>query len=157
LSICFFGISKIFFGKRTFGIDFSKLECYYVEKEVIFVYSERVESCGRRIAKALDIKGIKQTDLCRLAKIPKSSLSLYLSGAYEPKQDRIYAIATVLGVSEAWLMGYDVPMERQKQSPDKQELSEGEKILLDLFKKVPEDQQQLVLQMIRAALRSQEQ
>ena len=119
------------------------------------MYSERVESCGRRIAKALDIKGIKQTELCRLAKIPKSSLSLYLSGAYEPKQDRIYAIATVLGVSEAWLMGYDVPMERQKQSPDKQELSEGEQLMLELFKQVPEDKQRIVIEMIRAALKTQ--
>jgi hypothetical protein len=51
-----------------------------------------------------------------------------------------------------------VPMERQeKTSPNEPKLTEGEKVLLDLFKRVPEDQQQLVLQMIRAALGSQEQ
>ena len=122
------------------------------------MYSPRVESCGQRLAKALEIKKMKQTDLCKLAKVPKSSLSLYLSGAYEPKQDRIYDMARVLDVSEAWLMGYDVPMERQQMlSPDKVELTEGEKLLLDLFRKVPEDQQRLVLQMIRVALGSQEQ
>ena len=49
-------------------------------------------------------------------------------------------------------MGYDVPMERGKPSVDKEPITEGEQILLDLFRKVPEDQQQLVLQMIRAAL-----
>ena len=54
-------------------------------------------------------------------------------------------------------MGLDVPMERQDTiSPKEPELSEGEKIMLDLFRRVPEDQQQLVLQMIRAALGSQE-
>ena len=31
---------------------------------------------------------MKQSELCKLANVPKSSLSLYLSGAYEPKQDR---------------------------------------------------------------------
>ncbi len=123
------------------------------------MYSARVETCGQRIAKALDIKGMKQYELCKLAKVPKSSLSLYLSGAYEPKQDRIYDMARALNVSEAWLMGYDVPMEREKNSPseDIRELSEGEKILLDLFNRVPEEQQQLVLNLIRAALGSQEQ
>ena len=124
------------------------------------MYSPRVESCSQRLAKALKIKNMKQTDLCKLAKVPKSSLSLYLSGAYEPKQDRIYEMAKVLNVGEAWLMGYDVPMERQdpqQSSPDKVELTEGEKVLIGLFRRVPEDQQQLVLQMIRAALGSQEQ
>ena len=46
------------------------------------MYTERIETCGQRIAKALDIRRMKQVELCKLAKIPKSSLSLYLSGAY---------------------------------------------------------------------------
>ena len=121
------------------------------------MYKEKVESCGQRIAKALTIKGMRQSELCKLAKVPKSSLSLYLSGAYEPKQDRIYDIARVLNVSEAWLMGYDVPMEQEKNTPSsKEELTEGERMLLDLFNKVPKDKQELVLQMIRVALGNQE-
>ena len=122
------------------------------------MYKKKVETCGKRIAKALTIKGMKQSELCKLAKVPKSSLSLYLSEAYEPKQDRIYDIARALNVSEAWLLGYDVPMERQvkKVSPSEAELSEGEKMLLNLFRKVPEDKQELVLQMIRVALGNQE-
>lgn len=120
------------------------------------MYSPRVESCGRRIAKALELKKMKQADLCKLAKVPKSSLSLYLSEAYEPKQDRIYEMAKVLNVSEAWLLGYDVPMERQEtSSPESVELSEGEKMLLDLFRQVPVEKQQLVLQMIQVALGNQ--
>ena len=57
------------------------------------MYKEKVESCGKRIAEALKIKGMKQYELCKLANVPKSSLSLYLSGAYEPKQDRVYDMA----------------------------------------------------------------
>lgn len=117
------------------------------------MYNERVETCGQRIAKALDIRGMKQADLCKLAKVPKSSLSLYLSGAYEPKQDRIYDMAKALNVSEAWLMGYDVPMEKEKKPLEEQKLTEGEKRLLDLFRMVPEDKQELVLQMIEVALK----
>ena len=101
------------------------------------MYKERVESCGQRIAKALTTRGMKQADLCKFAKVPKSSLSLYLSGAYEPKQNRIYDMARVLNVSEAWLMGYDVPMEREEKSPPKEStLSEGEELLLSLRKRI---------------------
>lgn len=122
------------------------------------MYSERKESCGKRISQALSDKGMSQSELCKRAKVPKSSLSLYISGAYEPRQDRIYAMATVLEVDPAWLMGYDVPKNKEKEnSPDKITLTEGEKVLLDLFNRVPENQQQLVLQMIRAALGNQEQ
>ncbi len=115
---------------------------------------DRVATCAERIKKALTIKGMKQSDLCRLTKIPKSALSQYISGAFEPKQDRIYLMAQALNVNETWLMGLDVPMERQikKVSPSEAELSEGEKVLLDLFRRVPEDQQELVLRMIRSAL-----
>ena len=136
------------------------------------MYKEKVESCSNRIAEALRTKGMKQYELCKLANVPKSSLSLYLSGAYEPKQDRVYDMAKALNVSEAWLMGYDVPMERQvkKVSPSKSDLSEGEKLWLELyhrlsddtralmvnmmdsFDRIPEDKQKLALQMIRVAL-----
>lgn len=120
------------------------------------MYKPRVETCSQRISEALRYRKMKQADLCKLAKVPKSSLSLYLSGAYEPKQDRIYDMARVLNVSEAWLMGYDVPMERQdpniNSSPEEIKLNEGEQLLLELFRKIPEDKQGLVLQMIRVAL-----
>ena len=125
------------------------------------MYKARVETCGQRISKALELRNMKPADLCKHAKVPKSSLSLYLKGAYEPKQDRIYAMARVLDVSEAWLMGYDVPMERvapeRLSSPKVTQLNDGEKLLIELFRKVPEDQQRLVLQMIRAALGNPEQ
>ena len=119
--------------------------------------SEKRASCSDRISLALSLRGMKQSELCIKTGIPKSAISQYISGEFKPKQDRVFLIAQALDVDEAWLMGYDVPMERQKESSlDKVELTEGEKMLLDLFNRVPEDRQQLVLQMIRAALGSQE-
>ena len=115
------------------------------------------ESCSIRIKKALSIRGMKQSEICEKTKIPKSALSEYISGAYEPKQDRLFLIAQALEVDPVWLMGFDVPMEKEKKkSPSELQLTEGEKMLLDLFNRVPEDQQQLVLQMIRAALGDRE-
>ena len=116
--------------------------------------NEPIEKCSARLAKALSIRGMKQSELCKKTKIPKSAMSQYLSGQFEPKQDRLYIIANALDVDTVWLMGFDVPI--NKNSPTELQLSEGEKVLLDLFNRVPEDKQQLVLQMIRAALGSQE-
>lgn len=42
--------------------------------------------------------------------------------------------------------------EEKKENPDQPELTEGEKELLELFRLVPEAQQPMVLNMIRAAL-----
>ena len=88
------------------------------------MYSERIESCGKRIAQALTIRDMTQSELAGITQIPKSSISLYLKGAYEPKNDRIYIIAKALRVSEAWLMGFDVDMERTPEQKKNDRLSE---------------------------------
>ena len=82
-----------------------------------------MEAIASRIKKALEIRNMKQSELVALTGIGKSSISTYISGEYEPKQKNLYRIAKALDVSEAWLMGLDVPMEREKasdfaQSPD---------------------------------------
>lgn len=71
-----------------------------------------METISERIKKALSIRNMRQSDLVEKTGIGKSSISTYLSGAYEPKQRNIYKIAKALDVSEAWLMGADVPMSR---------------------------------------------
>ena len=117
---------------------------------------EKRASCSDRLALALSLRGLKQSELCARTGIPKSAVSQYISGEFKPKQDRVFLIAQALNVDEAWLMGYDVPMEpaKNENSPAEPELNEGERVLLDLFRRVPEEQQQLVLDMIRAALGS---
>ena len=121
------------------------------------MYSERIESCGKRIAKALVIRNVRQADLAQMTKIPKSSLSLYLKDAYEPKQDRIFLIAKALHVSEAWLMGYDVPMEKETEnSPSEVQLTEGEKKILELFRQIPEERQGYALEVLETLLKMQQ-
>lgn len=119
------------------------------------MYQNPSESCAIRIKKALSIRNMKQSELCEKTKISKSVLSEYISGAYEPKQDRIFILSQALNVDPVWLMGFDVPMEKEnkKSSPNEDgSLTEGEKVMLELFRQIPEDQQQVVLAMIRAAL-----
>lgn len=65
-----------------------------------------------RIKQGLEIREITQTQLAARANIDKGQLSSYISGKYKPRQNNIDALAAALNVSEAWLMGFDVPMER---------------------------------------------
>ena len=71
-----------------------------------------METCAERLNKAMALREIKQVELSQKTGIPKSALSQYCSGAFKPKQQRLFLLAEALGVDEAWLMGLDVPMER---------------------------------------------
>ena len=85
-----------------------------------------------RLQKAIDIREKKAVDLARDLDIPKSAISQYLSGNRTIKDSkRIYSIAKYLDVSEAWLMGYDVPMERPMEQKENDELVD----LVDKLKK----------------------
>ena len=111
------------------------------------------ESCAVRLKKALSIRNMTQSELCQKTNIPKSALSEYLKGLYEPKQDRLLIMSEALNVDPVWLMGFDVPMEQEhKKFSPHDSITEGEKVMLELFRQIPVDQQPMVLAMIRAAL-----
>lgn len=122
---------------------------------------QTIEPCATRIKKALAIRNITQTELCAATKISKSSMSEYMSGKYTPRQDKVFIIAKALNVDPVWLWGYDVPMEKKAQPDAKKiplteaELSEGEKLVLQLFRQIPEDKQTEALDLLRVALRMQ--
>ena len=69
------------------------------------------------------------------------------SGDYFNDEVKLAKIAELYGVSVGYLLGEETDI---KKSPS--EISEGEQKLLDLFRRVPESQQQMVLQMIEVAL-----
>jgi transcriptional regulator with XRE-family HTH domain len=69
-----------------------------------------------RLAEALRKRNMRAVDLVEAAGIPKSAISFYLSGKSKPKADRLYKIAKTLDINEAWLLGYDVQMDRSAES-----------------------------------------
>ena len=108
---------------------------------------------SERIKALVEGSGLSYQDLEKLTGIKKSSLQRYASGATTKiPLEVIEKLSIAFNVSQEYLMGWD----EKKDSPTELQLSEGEKALLDLFNRVPEDKQQLVLQMIRVALGNQE-
>lgn len=84
----------------------------------------RISTTPERLREAMTITGKKQADLVRETGIDKGSISNYLSGRYEPKQEAIYKLAIALNVSEMWLWGYDTPMERPKAQKNNDAISD---------------------------------
>lgn len=77
---------------------------------------------NNRIAEALAIRGWKQADLVERTGIGKSSINGWVKQNWQPKQQPLSKMAKVLGVSEMWLAGYDVPMERPEAQIKNDEL-----------------------------------
>lgn len=109
-----------------------------------------MSNTASRLKEAMMIRGMRQADLCEKTGIGKSAISQYISGKVTPKQDKIFLLSEALSVSPAWLMGADVPMERNIDgyylNPDTariaQEIKEtpGQRILFDAAKDLsPED------------------
>lgn len=70
------------------------------------------DTFSKRLKEAMKIRNIKQVELSQKSGISKSSLSEYLKGKYEAKQTGLYHLAKALDINEVWLMGEDVPMDR---------------------------------------------
>lgn len=82
----------------------------------------KIENTSIRLKKIMFERGLKQVDILELAKpycvqlgtrLNKNDLSQYVSGKVEPGSHKLTILGLALNVSEAWLMGYDVPIARQ--------------------------------------------
>ena len=110
---------------------------------------------SERLQKVMRLREVKQAELARMTGISRGAISNYVLGRYEPKSDIINKFAKALNCSEMWLWGYDVPMERKNPSLEEPTLTEGEKMLLELFRQIPEDAQKMYLEVLRASLKNQ--
>ena len=109
------------------------------------------EGMAQRIKALRQEKGLTLEQVADVVGVGKSTVRKWETGMIaNMRRDKISDLAKALGTTPAYLMGWEE--EVKEISPSEPQLTEGEKVLLDLFRKVPEDQQKLVLQMIRAAL-----
>ena len=114
---------------------------------------KRVTTTAIRLAEAMALSGKKQIDLVKETGLNRSTISRYVAGSCEPKQDAIYKLAASLNVTEMWLWGYDVPRERsiaQKKNDQLVELitllrkdNELAEMAIKLSKLTPEQRESL--------------
>lgn len=107
-----------------------------------------------RLKQIMTERNLKQVDILNLAmpfcrkygiKLNKNDLSQYVSGKVEPGQNKLYILGQALNVSEAWLMGFDVPMEKSykpnKNTNDDISLNSHERKVLLAYRQNPKMQE----------------
>lgn len=93
------------------------------------------ETTAQRLKTIMEERKLKQVDILNLSlpyctkygvKMNKSDISQYVSGKVEPSQNKLVILGMALGVTEAWLMGFDVPMNPSTTNTEQTSLSEYE-------------------------------
>ena len=109
------------------------------------------ESMAQRIKFLRKSKGLTLEQVADVVGVGKSTVRKWETGMIaNMKRDKIASLAKALGTTPEYLMGWD----EKKISSGEDSLTEGERQVLELFRQIPEDQQPVVLAMIRAALSS---
>lgn len=67
---------------------------------------------NQRIRDEMRRQNMTMTELAIKSGLNRSSISRYVSDKIEPKQNAIGAIAKALGVTPAWLLGFDAEPEQ---------------------------------------------
>ena len=107
---------------------------------------------SERIKALIDASDLSYQEIEKLTGIKKSSLQRYASGVTTKiPLDVIEKLSNAFNVSQAYLMGW----EEKKDSPSEAQLTEGEQLMLELFRKIPEDRQAAALELLKAALKLQ--
>lgn len=94
-------------------------------------------------------KDLTQTELANLLNLSHGAIAMWETGKRQPDNDTLLRIADFFGVTVDYLLG------RDEKTPPDEDLSESEKLLLELFNRVPEEKQAVLLQLIRTALEIQ--
>ena len=117
---------------KTFG------EIHIFQGDFMFnFYNVYVDLCNK--------KGITPSRAALEMGLSKVSVSNWKSRRNSPTDANLQKIADYFGVTVEYLKGE----EKIKNTPDELQLTEGEKMLLNLFRQIPEERQQAFLEMGR--------
>lgn len=92
-----------------------------------------------------------QKEIAEAVGVAASTFNEWVKGKKYPRIDKIELLANYFGILKS-----DLIEDKKEVSPEQVQLSEGEKMMLELFNQVPQDKQRIVLEMIRAALKTRE-
>ena len=110
---------------------------------------------GKRIKQRRKELGMSADKLGEVLGKDRSTIYRYEKGDIENLPlDILQPIAKALNTTPQYLMGWNDNNSNKPAPPIT--LTEGEQLLLNLFRQVPEDKQQYVLDMIRLALKTQQ-
>lgn len=107
---------------------------------------------AKNLSYYLKRNGKDQKEVAEIVGVAPSTFNEWIKAKKYPRIDKIEILANYFDILKS-----DLIEEKDQKNPpsNKENLTEGEQMLLDMFRKIPEDKQELVLQMIRVALGNQ--
>lgn len=125
----------------------------------------KISNTAERLRQILAERKLRQVDIISMCKpycerygvkMNKSDISQYIAGKSEPSQDKLIVLAMALDVQESWLMGFDVPAQKQKPAaPEGDELSNVKAQLMDLVSGLSEAEAAILLASLNSVLGKQ--
>ena len=108
------------------------------------------ETFAKNLSYYLQRSGRDQKEVAEVVGVAPSTFNEWVKAKKYPRIDKIEILANYFGILKSDL----IEEKEQKNPPDEPMLTEGEKMLIDLFRLVPEENKQMVVEMIRAALKT---
>ena len=107
---------------------------------------------GQRIKEARERRNMTLDEVAKRCNTTKQTIFKYENEIVTNiPYDKINLLASALDVSPSYLFGWD----EKNNSPSEAQLTEGEQLMLELFRKIPEDRQAAALELLKAALKLQ--
>ena len=107
---------------------------------------------GQRIKEARERRNMTLDEVARRCHTTKQTIFKYENEIVtNSPYDKINLLSNALDVSPSYLFGWD----EKNNSPSEAQLTEGEQLMLELFRKIPEDRQAAALELLKAALKLQ--
>lgn len=98
------------------------------------------------LKRLMEQKGVSRQDLSKILGVSYFTLCDWVNGKKYPRMDKVEMLATYFGVLKSELIE---EKGINKTLPQVQQLTEGEAMLLELFRQIPNEQQKVFLEMGR--------
>ena len=108
------------------------------------------EVFARNLSYYLRMRGRDQKEVAEVVGVAPSTFNEWVKGKKYPRIDKIELLANYFGILKSDL----IEDKEEKNTPEEPRLSEGERMLVELFRLVPQEKQDMVLEMIRVALKT---
>ena len=109
-------------------------------------------SVGQRIKLAREQRNMTLEEVAKRCETTKQTIFKYENEIVTNiPYDKIVLLSKALDVTPSYLFGWG----DKKDSLSEPQLTEGEQLMLELFRKIPEDRQAVALELLRAALKMQ--
>ena len=110
------------------------------------------EILAKNLTYYVNRSGKMQNEISEMIGVATSTFNDWMKGKKYPRIDKIEMLANFFGILKSDLIE---DKEGKEFSPSKQPLTEGEKLMLDLFRQIPADKQPEALDLLRVALKMQ--